>query len=53
MTLFEFSIVLSLGIGLGGAFIWFSKTKIQSLVIGANTLSAKLHAEADKIRAGA
>jgi len=35
----------------GGAVIWFAKTKIQSLVIDANTLSARLHAEADKIKA--
>lgn len=35
----------------GGAVIWFFKTKIQSLVIDANTLSAKLHAQADAIKA--
>jgi hypothetical protein len=33
-------------------FVWFCKTKIQGLVIDANTLSAKLHAQADKIKAG-
>jgi hypothetical protein len=37
--------------GCGGAFIWFAKVKLQSLVIDANTLSAKLHAQADKIKA--
>jgi hypothetical protein len=35
--------------GAGGAFIWFAKTRIQSLVLGANALSAKLHAKADAI----
>jgi hypothetical protein len=30
----------------GGGLIWFCKGKIQELVIGANALSAKLHAEA-------
>jgi hypothetical protein len=34
----------------GGAFIWFFKTKLQSLVIDANKLSAKLHAQADALR---
>lgn len=47
----EWLIASSLGFALGGAFIWFGKTKIQGIVIGANALSAKLHAEADKIKA--
>ena len=34
----------------GGAFIWFFKTKLQSLVIDANKLSAKLHAQADALK---
>ena len=34
----------------GGTFIWFAKTKIQSLVIDANKLSAKLHAQADALK---
>lgn len=34
----------------GGAFIWFFKTKIQALVIDANKLSAKLHAQADALK---
>lgn len=38
-----------LGFVAGGAFIWFSKTKIQSIVIDANALSAKLHAQADAL----
>jgi hypothetical protein len=50
MTQWIISGVLSFAAG--GAFIWFAKTKIQSLVIDANTLSAKLHAQADKIKAG-
>lgn len=33
----------------GGALIWFGKDKIQSWVIGANALSAKLRAKADAI----
>lgn len=33
----------------GGALIWFFKTQIQSLVIGVNAVSAKLHAEADAL----
>lgn len=41
----------TLGFVAGGALIWFFKTKIQSLVIDANTLSAKLHAQADAIKA--
>lgn len=41
-----------LGFAAGGAFIWFAKTKIQGLVLDANALSAKLHAQADKIKAG-
>jgi len=35
----------------GGAFVWFSKATIQRMVIGAYALSAKLHAEADALRA--
>ncbi len=35
----------------GGAFVWFLKPTIQRWVIGANALSAKLHAEADALRA--
>ncbi len=35
----------------GGAFVWFLKSLIQRAVIGANALSAKLHAEADALRA--
>ena len=43
----------SLGFGCGGALIWFFKDRIQALVIGANALSAKLHAQADAIAAAA
>ena len=38
-----------LGFVSGGALIWFFKDKIQGMVIGANALSAKLHAKADAI----
>jgi hypothetical protein len=34
----------------GGAFIWFGKDWIMKMVIGANALSARLHAKADAIR---
>lgn len=40
----------TLGFIAGGAFIWFFKTGIQKLVIGANALSAKLHAAADAMK---
>lgn len=33
----------------GGALIWFCKDQIQKLVIGANALSAKLHAKTDAL----
>ncbi len=39
-----------LGFVAGGAFIWFGKERIQGLVIGANALSAKLHAKADALK---
>lgn len=39
----------AIGFGSGGAIIWFFKDKIQQLVIGANALSAKLHAKADAL----
>jgi hypothetical protein len=38
-----------LGFVAGGSFIWFGRTTIEKLVIGANALSAKLHAKADAI----
>lgn len=41
------------GFGAGGALIWFFKDRIQQIVIGANALSAKLHARADAIAAAA
>lgn len=40
----------TLGFITGGAFIWFFKIKIQSLVISGNKLSAKLHAQANALR---
>jgi hypothetical protein len=33
----------------GGGLVWFFKPTIQKLVIGANALSAKLHAQADAL----
>ncbi len=40
-----------LGFVAGGAFVWFCKTWIMGVVMGANALSAKLHAQADSIAA--
>lgn len=48
----EVWMLLTIGFLTGGAFIWFAKTKIQGLVIESNALSAKLHAQADKVKAG-
>lgn len=33
----------------GGAAIWFGRPTIEKWVIGANALSAKLHAQADAL----
>jgi hypothetical protein len=49
----EFWFVSTLGFLAGGALIWFGKDRIQALVIGANALSARLHARADAIAAAA
>ena len=35
----------------GGTLIWFGRETIEKMVIGANALSAKLHAKADAIAA--
>lgn len=40
-----------LGFAAGGAFVWFCKDWLQKIVLGANALSAKLHAKADAIAA--
>lgn len=48
----QWIIASSLGFVTGGALIWFSKNWIMSMVLTANELSAKLHAQADKIKAG-
>src|SRR5262249_7155618 len=45
----EVLFVLALGSAIGGALVWLFKTRIQSLVIDAEKLSARLHAEADAI----
>ncbi len=37
----------------GSAFIWFCKDAVQKAVLGANQLSANLHAKADAIAAAA
>ena len=43
----------TIGFASGGALIWFFKDRIRTLVIGANALSAKLHAQANAISAAA
>jgi hypothetical protein len=40
----------TIGFIAGGTFMWFAKTTIQKMVIGANSLSAKLHAQADALK---
>jgi len=47
----EFTIALTLGFAAGATLIWFCKTWIQALIVDANTLAAKLHAEADAVAA--
>lgn len=43
------SLAFWVGFGAGGAAIWFGKPTIQKWVLGANALSAKLHAQADAL----
>lgn len=45
----EWIIASTLGFGGGAAFVWFCKDWIQKVVLGANALSAKLHAQADAL----
>jgi hypothetical protein len=42
-------IVFALGFVAGAAAMWFGKDALQKAVIGANALSAKLHAKADAL----
>ena len=49
----EWMISGALGFAGGGAFVWFFKDVVQKAVLGANALSAKLHAKADAITAAA
>lgn len=42
-------VLMAASFGAGGALIWFCKDKVQAMVIGANALSAKLHAQADAL----
>lgn len=46
-----FDFTFALGFVAGGVLIWFGKNWIMGLVVDANTLSAKLHAQADAIAA--
>jgi hypothetical protein len=50
-TVFAETILAGVIFTAGGAVIWFFKDPFQKLVIGANALSAKLHAKADAIAA--
>jgi hypothetical protein len=47
----EFTIAFTFGFSAGATLIWFCKTRIQALIVDANMLSAKLHAEADAVAA--
>ena len=49
--MFEFGCATALGFVAGGALIWFCKTRLQAVVIDANALAAKLHAEAEAVAA--
>jgi len=49
MTMTVYAIGFAIGFGCGGALIWFFKDRIEQIVIGANALSAKLHAKADAL----
>ena len=49
LTFFAEELLAGVCFAAGGAFVWFFKAKIQSLVIGVNAVSAKLHAEADAL----
>lgn len=51
LTAFAEFVLAGVSFTAGGALIWFGKEKIQGYVIGANALSAKLHAKADAIAA--
>ena len=39
-------VLYALGFVAGGAAMWFGKDALQKTVLGANALSAKLHAKA-------
>lgn len=45
----EVWMLMIVSFGAGGALIWFGKDTLQKMVLGANALSAKLHAKADAI----
>jgi len=49
LTFFAENLLAGVSFAAGGALIWFYKPHIQSLVIGANAVSAKLHAQADAL----
>lgn len=49
MTMTTYIIGSVLGFAAGGAFVWFCKNFIQQAVLGANALSAKLHAQANAL----
>ena len=47
----EFITAFTVGVAAGAMLIWFCKTRIQAMVVDANVLAARLHAEADAIAA--
>ena len=52
-TWLAIDVVFGLGFAAGGYIVWMFKPKIQEMVIGANALSAKLHAQAAALEAKA
>jgi hypothetical protein len=49
MTMLEFMLSAPVCFAGGFAVCWFFKPAIQKMVLGANALSAKLHAQADAL----
>ena len=47
----EFCFGFVLGAGAGGTSIWLCRTRLQTWLIDANTLAARLRAEAEAVAA--
>lgn len=41
--------VFWIGVGIGGAAVWFGKSYVQQLILGAEGLAAKLRAQANAL----